>query len=268
MSDPFGVLIMVFLSLTKSKEKIIKNAPLFKMYVDQTDIKAVKKMINRQNFWATGEEINQFEQELAHFVGRKYAVVFNSGTSALHTMLLAFGIKTNDEVVVPSFTFIATANSPLFVGAKPIFADIEATTYGLDIQSVKQKITNKTRAIMPIHYGGCACSHLVELKEFAEQKGLLFFEDVAQAYIDCLEAPIKDVKGEIFNIAPQNATINDVAEMVQKQISNTEVIIEKTQTDQRDYRVSDKKIRDTIGYKGALTIDDGIKEIKTVMITG
>ena len=176
MSNPSGDLSMVSLS-----QAGVKNIPLFKMYADETDVEAVTNVIRRQNFWATGEEINQFEQELAKFVGRKYAVVFNSGTSALHTMLLAFEIKTNDEVIVPSFTFIATANAPFFVGAKPAFADIEGDTYGLDVQSVKQKITNKTKAIMPIHYGGCACSHLVELKELAEQKGLLFFEDAAQS---------------------------------------------------------------------------------------
>ena len=234
----------------------------------EKDIRAgIDKVLEHGRF-IMGPEVLELEERLADFAGVNHAITCSSGTDALLMSLMAQGIGQGDAVFTTPFTFIATANSPLFVGAKPIFADIEATTYGLDIQSVKQKITNKTRAIMPIHYGGCACSHLVELKEFAEQKGLLFFEDVAQAYIDCLEAPIKDVKGEIFNIAPQNATINDVAEMVQKQISNTEVIIEKTQTDQRDYRVSDKKIRDTIGYKGALTIDDGIKEIKTVMITG
>ncbi len=166
---------------SKSKQKVTKNIPLFKMYSDETDVEAVTKVIQRQNFWATGEEINQFEHELAQFIGKKYAVIFNSGTSALHMMLLAFGIKTNDEVIVPSFTFIATANSPLFVGAKPIFADIEGDTYGLDVNSVRQKITNKTKAIMPIHYGGCACSDIIELKELAEQKDLLFFEDAAQS---------------------------------------------------------------------------------------
>lgn len=168
-------------SKSKYKENKTKSIPLFKMYTDKTDVEAVTRVIQRENFWATGEEINKFELELARFIGRKYAVIFNSGTSALHTMLLTYGIKTNDEVIVPSFTFIATANSVLFVGAKPIFADIEETTYGLDIESVKQKITKKTKAIMPIHYGGCACSNLIELKELAEQKDMLFFEDAAQS---------------------------------------------------------------------------------------
>jgi perosamine synthetase len=155
--------------------------PLFKMYSDETDVEAVTKVIQRQSYWATGDEINLFERELARFVGTKYAVVFNSGTSALHSMYIAFGIKPGDEVIVPSFTFIATANTPLFVGAKPTFADIEVDTYGLDVNSVKRKITKKTKAIMPIHYGGCSCFHIKELKELAEEKNLLFFEDAAQS---------------------------------------------------------------------------------------
>lgn len=167
------------------------------MYANETDIKAVTKVIRRQNYWATGEEITKFENELTKFVGKKYAVVFNSGTSALHTMLLAYGIKEKDEVIVPSFTFVATANAPLFVNAKPIFADIERDTYGIDINSVKEKITKKTKAIMPIHYGGCACSHINELNEFAENNDILLFEDAAQS----LGAKIDNKKVGLFGNA-------------------------------------------------------------------
>ena len=83
-------------SLHRYKQKIRTTIPLFKMYANETDIKAVTKVIRRQNYWATGEEITKFENELTKFVGKKYAVVFNSGTSALHAMLLAYGIKEKD----------------------------------------------------------------------------------------------------------------------------------------------------------------------------
>ena len=171
--------------------------PLFKMYADDIDVDAITKVIRRQNYWATGEEITKFENELAEFIGKKYAVVFNSGTSALHAMLLAYGIKEKDEVIVPSFTFIATANAPIIVRAKPVFADIEEETYGLDVNSVKKKITKKTKAIMPIHYAGCACSHIYELKELAEKKDILFFEDAAQS----LGAKIDNKKVGLFGNA-------------------------------------------------------------------
>ncbi|MDH5378747.1 MAG: DegT/DnrJ/EryC1/StrS family aminotransferase, partial [Gammaproteobacteria bacterium] len=104
----------------------------------------------------------------------------NSGTSALHAILLAYGIKKGDEVIVPSFTFIATANSVLFVGANPIFADIERETYGLDPENVEKKITSRTKAIMPIHYGGSSC-RINELKEIAEDHKLLLIEDAAES---------------------------------------------------------------------------------------
>jgi len=108
-------------------------------------------------------------------------VAFNSGTSALHAILLAYGIEKGDEVVVPSFTFISTANAPLFVGAKPVFAEIEDETYCLDPEDVKEKITKKTRVIMPIHYGGSPCKNIKELKEIAEDGNMLLIEDAAES---------------------------------------------------------------------------------------
>ncbi|HVQ00554.1 MAG TPA: DegT/DnrJ/EryC1/StrS family aminotransferase [Candidatus Thermoplasmatota archaeon] len=174
-----------------------RKVPLLKMYADETDVEAVSSVIRRHSYWATGPEIDQFEKELAAFIGTKHAVVFNSGTSALHAMLLSFGIQPNDEVVIPSFTFVATANCLLFVGAKPVFADIEGQTYGLDVSAVKKKITKKTKAIMPIHFGGCVCAHIQELKELAEEHDLLFFEDAAQS----LGAKLDGTKAGLFGNA-------------------------------------------------------------------
>jgi len=131
-------------------------------------------------FWAIGPNIEKFERMVAQRIGKKHAVAFNSGTSALHAILLAHGIKQGDEVIVPSFTFIATANSVLFVGAEPVFADIEGDTYGLDPEDVKKKITDKTKVVMPIHYGGLPC-HIRELKEIAEDHKLLLIEDAAES---------------------------------------------------------------------------------------
>ncbi|HEC92815.1 MAG TPA: aminotransferase class I/II-fold pyridoxal phosphate-dependent enzyme, partial [Candidatus Atribacteria bacterium] len=131
--------------------------PLFKIYWDEEDVKAVTDVIKRGTYWATGPEIKEFEERIAEYVEMKYTVAFNSGTSALHAVLLAYDIRQGDEIIVPSFTFISTANAPLFVGAKPVFAEIEDRTYGLDPEDVKEKITKKTKVIMPIHYGGCPC---------------------------------------------------------------------------------------------------------------
>jgi len=157
-----------------------RKIPLFKIYWDNEDIETVTEAIQRGMSWAIGPNIERFELMLAEYVGVKYAMVFNSGTSALHAALLAYGIGKGDEVIVPSFTFIATANAPLFVGAKPVFADIEERTYGLDPEDVESKITPKTKAILPIHYGGSPCL-IYGLKQVAERHNLLLIEDAAES---------------------------------------------------------------------------------------
>ncbi len=163
--------------------------PLFKIFWDQADIQAVNNVIMSGAYWTTGPTVKEFEAKLAEYVGSKYAVAFSSGTTALHTAMLAHGIGAGDEVIVPSFTFIATANVPLYVGAKPVFADIETRTYGLDPEDVKEKITEKTKAIIPIHYGGSPCK-IRELKEIADDHHLLLIEDAAES----LGAKIRDKK--------------------------------------------------------------------------
>jgi perosamine synthetase len=154
--------------------------PLFKIYSDDEDIAQVSEVIRSGMNWATGPKVSEFESMISEYVGMKYAVTLNSGTSAIHADLLAHGIRPGDEVIVPSFTFISTANSPLFIGAKPIFADIETDTYGLDPEDVKERITKKTKVIMPIHMGGCSCK-IRELKEIAEDHNILLIEDAAES---------------------------------------------------------------------------------------
>jgi perosamine synthetase len=159
---------------------MVPSIPLFKIAWDEDDIASVNSVIKRGTSWANGPEIESFEQKIAEYIDVKYSVTFNSGTSALHALLLAHGVGSGDEVIVPSFTFIATANSCGFVGAKPIFADIEPELFGLDPDSVNEKITPKTKAIMPIHYGGFPC-RIRELREIADDNGLLLIEDNAES---------------------------------------------------------------------------------------
>jgi len=151
------------------------------MYWDEDDIIQVNDAIRSGMNWAAGPLISEFEQKIAEYIGSRYCLTFNSGTSALHAALLAHGIKPNDEVIVPSFTFIATANAPQFVGAKPVFADIERDTFGLSPERVQERISKKTRAILPVHYGGCPCK-IKELREIADDHGILLIEDVAEAF--------------------------------------------------------------------------------------
>ena len=154
--------------------------PLYKIFWDESDAEAVAGAVRKGTDWAIGPNIAEFEGIVSEYLGRKYCVAFNSGTSALHAALLALDVGSGTEVIVPSFTFIATANSALFVGAKPVFADIEADTYGLDPRSVENAITKKTRAVIPIHYGGGACK-IEELRAIADRHGLALVEDAAES---------------------------------------------------------------------------------------
>jgi perosamine synthetase len=157
------------------------NIPLFKMFWDQDDIDTVSAALSSGMNWAVGGNVAEFERKIAEYIGTKYCLTFNSGTSALHAGMMAHGIGTDDEVIVPSFTFIATANAPKFVNAKPVFADIDEITLGLIPESVEEQITKKTKAIIPVHYGGCPC-RIQELREIADDHNLILMEDAAEAF--------------------------------------------------------------------------------------
>ena len=154
--------------------------PLYKIFSDDEDVNLVTKVIKRGTYWAIGPEIEEFENELKNYLGVDYCIAMNSGTSSLHATLLAYNIKPNDEIIVPSFSFISTANSVLFVNAKPVFADIEKQNYGLDPLDIKQKISHKTKAIMPMDYGGLSCK-INQIKEITNEKNLILLEDGAES---------------------------------------------------------------------------------------
>ena len=154
--------------------------PLYKIYSDEEDIGLISKIIKRGEHWALGPEIEEFETAIKNYVGADYCVSLNSGTSALHATLLAYDIKKNDEVIIPSFSFISTANSVLFVNANPVFADIEEETFGLDPKNVSSKINQKTKAIMPMDYGGSSCN-ILELKKISETNNIPLIEDAAES---------------------------------------------------------------------------------------
>ena len=155
--------------------------PLFKCYWEDDDIESVNNVIKRGTYWATGPEIKNFETNIAKYVGAKYALVFNSGTSALHADISAHEIGKDDEVILPSFTFVSTSNSVALTGAKPVFAEIEDQSYGLDPADVERKITDKTKAIIPVHYAGAPCKEIKTLKKIADKNGLILIEDAAES---------------------------------------------------------------------------------------
>src|SRR5688572_11957710 len=126
-----------------------------------------------------GPEGEAFERELAEFIGAKHAVGVNSGTDALHLPLVAGGIGADDEVIVPGFTFFATAEAVSYTGATPGFADVDAGTFNLDPASLLKSITATTKAVIAVHLFG-QCAALDEIARICKEKNLLLIEDCAQ----------------------------------------------------------------------------------------
>ncbi|MHA7646454.1 DegT/DnrJ/EryC1/StrS family aminotransferase [Nitrosopumilus sp. S4] len=166
--------------MTIEKNTNFWKIPLYKIYTDEEDLSLITKIVKRGTNWAIGPEIEEFENMIANYLGCDYCLSLNSGTSALHATLLSYGIKTNDEIIVPSFSFIATANAVGFVNARPIFADIEEDTFGLEPTSITSKISNKTKAVIPMDYGGLPCK-IFDIKHVTDTNNLILIEDSAEA---------------------------------------------------------------------------------------
>jgi dTDP-4-amino-4,6-dideoxygalactose transaminase len=130
---------------------------------------------------ASGPRVAAFEKAFAEYVGAKHAVATSNATTGLHAALVGLGVGPGDEVILPAFTFIATANTVLFSGATPVFVDVDPETYNLDLDRVEEAITEKTKAVMPVHlYGNPAEMHA--LQELAERHDLKVLGDAAQAH--------------------------------------------------------------------------------------
>lgn len=154
--------------------------PIAKPIIGEDEISAVEAVL-KSGFLAQGKKVEEFEQAFASYVGTKHAIAVNSGTAALHIALLAQGIGEEDEVITSPFTFMASANSILFTGAKPVFADIEEETFNIAPDNVEDKITSRTKAIMPVHLYGQPCD-MKRLMKIAEEHELIVIEDACQAH--------------------------------------------------------------------------------------
>jgi len=149
------------------------------------DERAAVDRVLRSGMLAQGPEVASFEEEFSKHVGGRHCIAMNSGTSALHLGFIAAGIKAGDEVIVPSFSFAATANSVALAGGVPVFGDIDPKTFNLDPDHAESLITSKTKAIMPVHLYG----HIAAMDRFAEigkKHGVQIIEDAAQGHLASL----------------------------------------------------------------------------------
>ncbi len=153
--------------------------PLSKPDITYGDRQEVIKVL-KTNFLSLGERYIEFENKLAKFVGVKHAVVVNSGTSALHLIVRALGIKEGDEVITTPFSFVSSSNCLLYERAMPIFIDIDEQTFNIDVSKIEEKITSKTKAILAVDVFGRPADWLA-LTEIAKKHNLLLIEDSAEA---------------------------------------------------------------------------------------
>jgi perosamine synthetase len=128
-----------------------------------------------------GAIVHEFEKTFTRYIGTKDAVAFFNGTVALHSLFVAYGIGSGDEVIVPSLTFVSTATSVLHAGAKPVFADIDERTFTIDVGDVLKKISSRTKAIVAVHYAGQSAD-MSNLLKIAKKKNIIVIEDAAEAH--------------------------------------------------------------------------------------
>ena len=148
--------------------------------IEEEEINAVIDVM-KSGMIAQGPKVIEFEEEFAKFVGAKYGIATNSGTSALHVALLAAGISEGDEVITTPFTFAATGNSILYTGARPVFVDIDPETFTIDPCKIEDAITDKTKAIMPVQLYGQSAD-MDAIMKIAKEQDLIVIEDAAQAH--------------------------------------------------------------------------------------
>jgi UDP-4-amino-4,6-dideoxy-N-acetyl-beta-L-altrosamine transaminase len=164
-----------------SKNRAItkKILPYGQQWISDEDVNEVLKTL-KSDFITQGPKVSEFENKVANYVGAKYAVAVSSGTAALHAACFAAGISGGDEVITSPLTFVASSNSVLYVGGKPVFADIELDTYTIDTTEIKKNITSKTKAIIPVDFAGHPCE-LDKIMRIAKKNNLCVIEDAAHA---------------------------------------------------------------------------------------
>lgn len=148
-------------------------------YIDEADLQAVAQVL-KSDFLTCGPKVSQLESKLCELTGAAHCTTVSNGTAALHTACLAAGIGPGDEVITTPITFAASANAVLYCGGRPVFADIDPSTYELDPQSVEERITDRTKAVIAVDFTGAPCDYGA-LRAVCREHGLLLIEDAAHS---------------------------------------------------------------------------------------
>lgn len=156
-----------------------KIIPYARQHIDQEDIDAVTAVL-RGDWITQGPRVEGFEQAAADYCGVRYAVAFNSGTSALHGAMQAAGVGPGDEVITSPITFAASANAALYLGGRPVFVDLDPKTYCIDINRIEEAVTRRTKAVVPVDYAGYPLD-IEQVNRIAKKNNLVVIEDAAHA---------------------------------------------------------------------------------------
>ena len=155
--------------------------PVCEPLLNGNELKYVDDAVRTGWISSSGDYVNKFESKFAEYVQSKYGIAVGNGTVALHLALVALGIGKNDEVIIPSFTMIATAFAVCYTGATPVFVDADKETWNIDVTKIEEKITKNTKAIIPVHIFGNPCN-MDEISKIAKKYNLFVIEDAAESH--------------------------------------------------------------------------------------
>ena len=225
------------------------KVPIAKPIIGEEEIENVVEVL-KSGMIAQGPKVMEFEEKFANWIGAKYGIATNSGTSALHVALLACGIGEGDEVITTPFTFIASGNAIVYTGATPVFADIDLDTYTIDPDSIEDLITDKTKAILPVQLYGQAAD-MDKIREIAEKHDLKIIEDAAQAHGAEYNGEKVGTFGDMacFSFYPTKNMTTSEGGMI---TTNDEELAKKAQMF-RAHGASERYHHDEIGYNFRMT---------------
>ena len=228
------------------------NIPVYEPYFIGNEKKYVNQCLDSNWISSKGEFINKFETKFASYIKVKHATTVSNGTVALHLALMALSIRKGDEVILPTLSYIASANSVKYVGAKPVFVDSEKGSWNIDPKKIEARITSKTKAIMAVHLYGAICN-VKELKKICEKNNLYLIEDVAEGFGTKYNNKYAGTFGDVstFSFYGNKTITTGEGGMV---VSNNKKVIEKVKY-LKNQAVSNTKEywHDDVGYNYRMT---------------
>lgn len=237
--------------------------PITKLSLDSQEVEAVKDVLE-SGWLIQGKKVLEFEKLMGGYINAKYAVACSSCTTALHMALLALGVKAGDEVIVPTFTFVATPNAVEYVGAKPIFVDVDLKTFNIDVGKLKSTIAThpKVAAIIPVHLFGM-CANIDAVMDIAQKHGLSIVEDAACALGSTYKGKYAGSLGDVgcFSFHPRKSLTTGEGgmlvtkdESIYKQVhSLRDFGFESTNLDRHKASISTMPEVDILGYNYRMT---------------